>query len=88
MAATISDEFLDLMSEKFRMLSDSTRLAILRTLMQGERNVTGVNSRASRARDQIQAALGPWMDTHSSAHQIPVPMADNSALARVYVTQR
>ena len=57
MAATIPDELLDLMSEKFRMLSDSTRLAILRTLMQGERNVTGVNSRASRARDQIQAAL-------------------------------
>ena len=56
--------------------------------MQGERNVTGVNSRASRARDQIQAALGPWMDTHSSAHQIPVPMADDSTLARVYVTQK
>ena len=47
MAATIPDEFLDRMSEKFRMLSDSTRLAILRTLMQGERNVTGVNSRAA-----------------------------------------
>jgi hypothetical protein len=56
--------------------------------MQGERNVTGVNSRASRARDQIQAALGPWMDTYSSAHQIPVPMADDSALARVYGTQK
>ena len=37
MAATIPDEFLDLMSEKSRMLSDSTRLAILRTLMQGRR---------------------------------------------------
>jgi len=35
MAATIPDEFLDLMSEEFRMLSDSTRRAILRTLMQG-----------------------------------------------------
>ena len=35
MAATIPDEFLDLMSEKFRMLSDSTRLANLCTLMQG-----------------------------------------------------
>ena len=58
MAATIPDELLDLMSAKFPMLSDSTRLAILRTLMQGERNVTGVNSRASRARDQIQTTLG------------------------------
>jgi len=57
MAATIPDELLDLMSAKFPMLSDSTRLAILRTFMQGERNVTGVNSRASRARDQIQTTL-------------------------------
>jgi len=45
MAATIPDEFLDLMSEKFQILSDSTPLTILRTLTQGERNVTGVNSR-------------------------------------------
>ena len=45
------------MSEKFQMLTDSTvRLAILRTLMQGERNATGVKSCASRARDQIQTA--------------------------------
>ncbi len=88
MAATISDELLDRMSEKIPMLSDSTRLAILRTLMQGQRNVTGINSRAGRARDQIQAALGPWMNTHSSAHRIPVPMADDSALARVYATRR
>ncbi len=57
MAAKIPDEFLDRMSAKFPTLSDSTQLAILRTLMQGERNVTGVNSHASRARDQIQAAL-------------------------------
>ena len=42
MAATIPDEFLDLMAEKFRMLADPTRLAILRTLMRGECNVTRV----------------------------------------------
>ncbi len=42
MDATIPDEFLDLMAEKFRMLADPTRLAILRSLMQGERNVTQV----------------------------------------------
>ena len=30
MAATIPAEFLDLMAEKFRMLADPTRLAILR----------------------------------------------------------
>ncbi len=41
-ATTIPDEFLDLMAEKFRMLADPTRLAILRALMQGERSVTQV----------------------------------------------
>lgn len=39
---TIPDEFLGLMAEKFRMLADSSRLAILRLLMAGERNVTGI----------------------------------------------
>ena len=42
MDAPIPDEFLDLMAEKFRMLADSSRLAILRLLMAGERNVTGI----------------------------------------------
>lgn len=42
MDTPIPDEFLDLMAEKFRMLADSTRLAILRALMQGEQNVTQV----------------------------------------------
>ncbi|MHB1559186.1 MAG: ArsR/SmtB family transcription factor [Isosphaeraceae bacterium] len=42
MNAPIPDEFLDLMAEKFRMLADPTRLAILRALMPGERNVTQV----------------------------------------------
>src|SRR5208337_1386997 len=79
MAATIPDEILDRMCEKFPMLSDSTRLAILRSLMQGERNVTGVNSRASQARDQIQAALGLLTNNHSSSHQIPVAGGDDPA---------
>jgi ArsR family transcriptional regulator len=39
----ISDELLALMAEKFRMLSDPTRLAILRVLMHnGEKSVTQV----------------------------------------------
>ncbi len=42
MDAPIPDEFLELMAEKFRMLADPTRLAILRALMSGERNVTHV----------------------------------------------
>lgn len=38
---TVSDELLELMADKFRMLSDPTRLAILRSLMtRGEMNVS------------------------------------------------
>ncbi len=39
MPTTIPDEFLDRMAEKFRMLADPTRLAILRALMEGEKSV-------------------------------------------------
>jgi len=57
MAAPIPDEFRDLMSEKFRMLSDSTRLAILRTLMEGERNVTEVVEETGRAQANVSKHL-------------------------------
>ena len=57
MAAPIPDEFLDLMSENFRMLSDSTRLAILRTLMQGERNVTQVVEQTGRTQANVSKHL-------------------------------
>ena len=57
MAAPIPDEFLDLISEKFRMLSDSTRLAILRTLMQGERNVTQVVEETGRTQANVSKHL-------------------------------
>ncbi len=39
MHRTIPDELLELVAEKFRMLSDPTRLSILRALMAGEKNV-------------------------------------------------
>jgi ArsR family transcriptional regulator len=39
MPLTIPDAFLDRMAEKFRMLADPTRLAILRVLMDGEKSV-------------------------------------------------
>ena len=57
MAAPIPDEFLDLMSEKFRMLSDSTRLAILRTLMGGERNVSQVVEETGRTQANVSKHL-------------------------------
>ena len=42
-SASLSDELLLLAADKFRMLGDSTRLAILRCLMDvGEANVTQI----------------------------------------------
>jgi len=57
MSATIPDAFLDLMAEKFRMLADPTRLAILRTLMQGERNVTQVVEETGRNQANVSKHL-------------------------------
>src|SRR6516162_444539 len=57
MTPAIPDEFLDLMAEKFRMLADSTRLAILRTLMQGERNVTQVVEETGRNQANVSKHL-------------------------------
>lgn len=57
MNAAIPDEFLDLMAEKFRMLSDSTRLAILRSLMAGERNVSQVVEETGRNQANVSKHL-------------------------------
>jgi DNA-binding transcriptional ArsR family regulator len=57
MTTPIPDEFLDLMAEKFRMLSDATRLAILRALMGGERNVTQVVDETGRNQANISKHL-------------------------------
>ena len=57
MPAPIPDAFLDLMAEKFRMLADPTRLAILRTLMQGERNVTQVVEATGRNQANVSKHL-------------------------------
>jgi ArsR family transcriptional regulator len=57
MATPIPDVFLDLMAEKFRMLSDPTRLAILRSLMEGERNVTQVVKETGRNQANVSKHL-------------------------------
>lgn len=57
MPGTIPDAFLDLMAEKFRMLSDATRLAILRALMQGERNVSQVVDETGRGQANVSKHL-------------------------------
>ena len=57
MPLTIPEEFLELMAEKFRMLADPTRLAILRVLMQGERNVTQVVEETGRNQANVSKHL-------------------------------
>jgi ArsR family transcriptional regulator len=57
MNPSIPDEFLDLMAEKFRMLSDPTRLSILRALMAGERNVTSVVQDTGRNQANVSKHL-------------------------------
>jgi len=57
MATPIPDEFLDLMAEKFRMLADPTRLAILRALMAGERSVSQVIAETGRNQANVSKHL-------------------------------
>jgi DNA-binding transcriptional ArsR family regulator len=57
MSATIPDEFLDLMAEKFRMLADPTRLAILRVLLEGEKNVSQVVAVTGRNQANVSKHL-------------------------------
>lgn len=57
MTTTIPDGFLDLMAEKFPMLADPSRLAILRSLMAGERNVTQVVEEMGRHQANVSKHL-------------------------------
>jgi ArsR family transcriptional regulator len=57
MDTPIPDEFLDLMAEKFRMLADPTRLAILRSLLTGERNVSQVIGETGRNQANVSKHL-------------------------------
>lgn len=59
----IPDEFLGLMAEKFRMLADPTRLAILRVLMEGERNVTQVVEETGRNQANVSKHLKMLAET-------------------------
>jgi DNA-binding transcriptional ArsR family regulator len=57
MSKIIPDEFLDVMAEKFRLLGDASRLAILRTLMAGERSVGQVVEETGRGQANISKHL-------------------------------
>lgn len=54
---TIPDEFLDEMAEKFRLLGDSTRLAILRALMEREKSVGEVVEETGRGQANVSKHL-------------------------------
>lgn len=61
---TIPNELLVLMAEKFRMLSDPTRLAILRYLMDGnEMNVTQLVAKTGRELANVSKHLKLMADT-------------------------
>jgi ArsR family transcriptional regulator len=54
----LPDELLSLVAEKFRMLSDTTRLAILRCLMDGgELNVSEIVTRSGRGLANVSKHL-------------------------------
>jgi DNA-binding transcriptional ArsR family regulator len=53
----IPDDVLALMAEKFRMLADPTRLAILRCLMAGERNVGQVVAETGHGQANVSKHL-------------------------------
>ena len=57
MTVSIPDEFLDLMAEKFRMLADSSQLAIRRALMAGERNVGQIVKETGRNQANVSKHL-------------------------------
>lgn len=60
----IPDELLVLMAEKFRMLSDPTRLAILRCLMDGpELNVSQLVAKTGRELANVSKHLKQMADT-------------------------
>ncbi len=57
MAVAIPDEFLDRMAEKFRMLADPTRLAILRALLDGEKSVGRVVEETGQGQANVSKHL-------------------------------
>lgn len=62
MSGEISDAVLELMAAKFRMLSDPTRLGILRTLMGGERSVGQVVDQTGQGQANVSKHLKLLLD--------------------------
>lgn len=63
MEDAIPEAFLGLMAERFRMLGDSTRLTILRTLMSGERSVGQVVAETGQSQANVSKHLRMLADS-------------------------
>ena len=57
MLSNVSNSMLDLMAEKFRILADPTRLAILRSLLAGEKSVGRVVEETGRGQANVSKHL-------------------------------
>ncbi len=57
MTPLLPDDLLDLIATKFQMLADPTRLAILRTLMEGEKSVGQVVTETGRGQANVSKHL-------------------------------
>lgn len=57
MQLAVSDQFLDRIAEKFRILGDPTRLSILRALMAGEKNVGTVVTETGQSQANVSKHL-------------------------------
>src|SRR3954451_12614733 len=57
MLQPMPDDLLELMAEKFQMLADATRLAILRALMAGEKSVGQVGRETGRGQANVSKHL-------------------------------
>ncbi len=63
MDGTLSDSVICLMAEKLRMLADPTRLAILRSLMAGEKSVNRIVEETGRGQANVSKHLKLLADT-------------------------
>lgn len=63
MRMVLPDELLDRVAEKFRMLADPTRLSILRTLLEGEKNVGTIVSGTGQNQANVSKHLKMLAET-------------------------
>jgi ArsR family transcriptional regulator len=64
MGHALPDDLLELVAAKFQMLADPTRLAILRSLMEGEKSVGQVVQETGRGQANVSKHLKLLSDTH------------------------